>query len=301
MKDLDDLYLFAKVVEHGGFSLAARAMSMPKSTISRRIALLEERLGVRLLQRTTRHFRTTEIGQMYYRHCAAVTAEAEAAQEAIERMHAEPRGMLRINCPVAFLHGFVATIVSRFMIAYPGVQIQLTSNNRRVDVIEEGFDIALRVRYPPLENSDLVMKTLGVSHQILVASPALLERNGPLGAPLDIARLGSMDLFRDANRHSWHLANGKGEEITIPHEPRFVTDDMNVLAQAAVDGVGVVQLPDFTVRDLIARGELAPALPGWTPRSGIIHAVFPSRRGLVPVVRRFIDFLAEELAAPERR
>lgn len=297
MQHLDDLYLFAKVIDHGGFSHAARALGIPKSTISRRITLLEERLGVRLLQRTTRQFKATEIGQLYYRHCTAVAAEAEAAQEVIERMQAEPRGMLRINCPVAFLHGFVATIVSRFLIAYPGVQIQLASNNRRVEVIEEGFDIALRVRYPPIQDSDLVMKTLGTSHQMLVASPQLIERLGLLASPLDAARLGSMDLFRDAGKHSWRLANAQGEEITIPHEPRFVTDDMNVLVQAAMDGVGVVQLPDFTVRDFIAKGALRLVLPGWTPRSGVIHAVFPSRRGQVPVVRRFIDFLAEELAS----
>lgn len=296
MTGLDDLYLYAKVVEHGGFALAARAMGMPKSTLGRRISQLEDRLGVRLLQRSTRHFKTTDIGQIYYHHCAAVTAEAEAAQEVIERMQAEPRGTLRISCPVALLHCFVSEAVSRFLVNHPQVRIHLTANNRRVDVIEEGFDVALRVRYPPLENSDLVMKVLVASYQVLVASPALIERLEPQTTPHDIGRLGSMDLFRDTAKHFWHLQGPSGEEVAIQHEPRFVTDDMIALAQAAIDGVGVVQLPEYVVRAHIDSGALQGVMTDWTPRRGVIHAVFPSRRGLVPAVRAFIDFLAAELS-----
>jgi DNA-binding transcriptional LysR family regulator len=296
MPGLDDLYLFAKVVEHGGFAVAARALGMPKSTLGRRISQLEERLGVRLVHRSTRHFKTTDIGQIYYSHCAAVSAEAEAAQEAIERIHAAPRGTIRISCPVALLHCFVAQAVARFLVAYPQVNVQLTANNRRVDIIEEGFDVALRVRYPPLEDSELVMKVLAASDQALVASPALIEKTGPLTSPHDIARMGSIDLFRDNAKHVWHLKHANGKEVAVVHEPRFATDDMIVLAQAAIDSVGVVQLPQYVVQRHLEEGALKVVMPEWTPHSGIIHAVFPSRRGLVPAVRAFIDFLAIEFA-----
>jgi len=151
MQDLNDLYYFARVVEHGEFAPAGRALGMPKSTLSRRIALLEERLGSRLLQRSTRHFGMTEVGEVYYRHCVAMIAEAEAAQEAIDNTSAEPRGTIRVTCPISLMFSSVAPIISRYLAAHPQVRVQLSATNRRVDVIEEGVDVALRVRFPPLE------------------------------------------------------------------------------------------------------------------------------------------------------
>ncbi|WP_423870863.1 LysR family transcriptional regulator [Bradyrhizobium sp.] len=176
MQDLNDLYYFARVVEHGGFAPAGRALGLPKSTLSRRVALLEERLKSRLLQRSTRHFAMTEVGEVYYRHCVAMIAEAEAAQEAIDNTSAEPRGMIRVTCPISLMFSSVAPIISRYMAAHPQVRVQLSATNRRVDVIEEGVDVALRVRFPPLENDGLVMKRLAESRQLLVGSP---ECDGP--------------------------------------------------------------------------------------------------------------------------
>ncbi|WP_137889092.1 LysR family transcriptional regulator [Pseudomonas sp. 2FE] len=295
MDDLNDLYFYAQVVGHGGFAPAGRALNTPKSKLSRRIALLEERLSVRLIQRSTRRFSVTEIGQEYYRHCVAMLVEADAARAVIERTRSEPQGIVRMSCPTALLNFQVGEVVSRFMVENPRVQVHLEATDRHVDVIGEGLDIALRVRFPPLENSDLVMRVLRESPQRLVASPALVHSlNVPL-VPADLAGLPSLD-WGPANRdHAWCLEGPNGATALVPHTPRLVTDDMATLRQAALQGVGVVQLPYMVVINDLQQGTLLNIVPDWAPRSGIVHAVFPSRRGLLPSVRSLIDYLADEL------
>jgi len=294
LHDLNDLLYFARVVEHGGFAPAGRALGVPKSTLSRRIALLEERLGSRLLQRSSRHFGMTEIGETFYRHCLAMVAEAEAALEAVENNHAEPRGTLQVTCPISLMLSQVASMVSRFMAAYPLVTVHLSATNRRVDVIEEGVDVALRVRFPPLENEGLVMKRLAESRQLLVASPVLLNRILHPQSPPDLSRLPGLDLTRSTPKHVWTLQNAGGDVVDIDFEPRYAADDMFALRQAAVDGIGVAQLPDYIVAEQVGSGSLVVVLPKWMLPVGVIHAVFASRRGLSPAVRSFVDFLASE-------
>lgn len=293
MQDLNDLYYFVVVVEHNGFAAAARALGLPKSTLSRRVAALEDRLGVRLIQRSTRKFSVTDIGKDYYRHCKAMLVEAEAAQEAIDHVRGDPQGSVHMACPVALLHFEVAPMLARFMIECPRVRITLDATNRRVDVIEEGFDVALRVRFPPLQDSDLVMRALGESTQCLVASPALLARHPGVRTAADLAQLPSMAGHRTGNGHAWTLTSPDGGVVQVPHQPRLVTDDMFALRTAALEGVGVVQLPVAMVRDVVRTGALRRLLPEWVPAPGIVHAVFPSRRGMLPTVRRLIDFLAD--------
>ncbi len=292
MYDLNDLFFFAQVVDHRGFAAAGRALGLPKSKLSRRIALLEERLGVRLIQRSTRRFAVTDVGADYYRHCKAMLVEADAAQESIELTRAEPQGVVRLSCPVALLHYQVGQMLADFMAQCPRVEVHLEATNRRVDVIAEGFDLALRVRFPPLEDSELVMKVLGESRQCLVASPAFLARHGAPRVPADLAGLPSLDLGRPDREHVWRLDGPDGASAAIDHAPRLVTDDLIVLRRAALSGVGIVQMPTLMVSEDTAAGALTPVLPQWRPRSGIVHAVFPSRRGLLPAVRELIDFLA---------
>lgn len=296
MDDLNDLYYFARVVEHGGFAPAGRALDQPKSKLSRRIAALEERLGVRLLQRSTRHFSVTEIGQEYYRHCLAMLVEAESAAEVIERHRAEPQGLVRLSCPTALLHFWVGPMLARFMVRCPLVELQVESTNRQVDLIQEGIDIALRVRFPPLEGSDLVMKSLGHSVQCVVGSPALLgDRPQPL-RPADLAALPSLHWGSVQRDYHWQLDGPDGAQVAVRYRPRLVTDDLTALRQAAVAGVGVVHLPTVVVREDLRSGALLDLLPDWRPRAGLVHAVFPSRRGLLPSVRSLLDFLAEEFS-----
>lgn len=294
MDDLNDLYYFAQVVEHGGFAPAGRALNMPKSKLSRRIALLEERLGVRLLQRSPRHFSVTEIGLEYQRHCLAMLVEAQAAREAIERTRSEPQGLVRMSCPTTLLQYRVGELVSRFMLEYPKVQVQLEATNRRVDVLGEGLDLALRVRFPPLESSDLVMRVLADSPQRLVASPEFLRgRELPL-RPADLSGLPSLD-WGPPREHRWCLEGPDGATAEVRHQPRLVSDDMSTLRQAALRGVGVVQLPCMVVEQDLQAGRLLDIMPQWAPRCGVVHALFPSRRGLLPSVRSLIDYLAEQM------
>ncbi|SAK76477.1 LysR family transcriptional regulator [Caballeronia ptereochthonis] len=295
MQDLNDLYLFAQVVDHQGFTPAGRALGMPKSTISRRIGLLEERLGVRLLQRSTRRFGITEIGQIYYGHCKAMLIEAEAAQQSIDFNRSEPQGVVRLTCPVALLHARIGAVLAEFMAETPRVTVHLEATNRVVDVIAEGIDVAIRVRPPPLKDSDLVMRMLGERNWCLVAAPALLQQHRDPAAPADLAELPTLDFGPPSIEHVWHLEGPDGLSAAVRHVPRFITDDMIALRQAAVAGAGVAQLPVMMVTDELMKGTLVRLMPEWRPKSGIIHAVFPSRRGLMPSVRKLIDFLAERL------
>jgi len=299
MQDLNDLYYFVQVVDHRGFAPASRALEIPKSKLSRRIALLEDRLGARLIQRTSRRFAVTEIGQEYYRRCVAMLVEAEAAQAVIDRVQSEPQGTIHLSCPTGLLNFQFGELIARYMIVYPKVQVRLESTNRSVDVVGEGFDIAIRVRFPPLEETDLVMRRLDESTQTLVASPACVA-GGQVRSPPDLAALPSLD-FRSAQQdHVWTLRHADLGEARIAHAPRLVTDDMVTLLHAAIAGVGVAQLPTLVVWDDLQAGRLVPLLPAWRPQSGLVHAVFPSRRGLLPSVRALLDFLAAECAAQRR-
>lgn len=296
MQDLNDLYYFVQVVDHGGYAAAARALGLPKSRLSRRIIGLEERLGVRLLQRSTRKLAVTEVGQEYYRHCVAMLVEASAAQEAIDRSRSGPQGLIRVSCPPAMVCFRIGRMIADYMAANPRVAVELESTSRRVDVVGEGFDLAIRVRFPPLEPTELVMRALGDSPQRLVAAASLLQG---LKRPLvsaDLATLPSLDQAPMMARHAWQLDGPDGAAVMIAHSPRLVTDDMSQLLLAALAGVGVAKLPSMVADEHIETGALVEVLPGWTPKPGIIHAVFPSRRGLLPSVRGFIDFLAAEFA-----
>ena len=296
MHDLNDLYYFVQVVDLGGFAPAGRALGEPKSKLSRRIALLEDRLGVRLIQRSTRRFSVTEIGQNYYAHCKAMLVEAEAAQVAIEQTRSEPSGIVRLSCPVALLHARVSVMLAGFMAHYPRVVVHLEATNRRVDLIAEGFDVAIRVRTMPIEDSDLMMKILAQHDHALVASPDLAEKAGAIRVPADLNSLSSLDLGPPRQDHIWKLEGPDGVQAVIHHRPRLVSDDMIALRRAAIAGVGVANLPLLMVSDEIRNGQLVHLLPGWAPRRQVIHAVYPSKRGLLPSVRALLDYFGDRFS-----
>lgn len=296
MHDLNDFAWFVKVVDYGGFAAAGRALDLPKSRLSRRIAQLEERLGVRLIHRTTRQFTVTDVGQTFYQHCKAMLIEAEAAQEAVAALQAEPRGTVRITCPVTLLHVHVGPMLARFMARYPGITLQLEATNRRVDLVAEGVDLAIRVRPRPFDDSDLVLRVLADRGHCLVASPALVEQMGRPGGPADLSVWPGLSMGSGKQVHSWSLTGPDGARAEIHFTPRFITTDMLALREAAIAGVGVVQLPILLVREQLADGTLVRVLNEWEPRREVIHAVYPSRRGLLPSVRALVDFLSEEYA-----
>ena len=294
MQDLNDLYYFVQVVRNGGFAPAGRALDIPKSRLSRRIALLEERLGVRLIQRSTRTFAVTELGQEYFEQCLSMLAGAEAAQDVIDRTHAEPQGTIRMSAPPALIYYFLSDVVARFMEKCPKVHVYLKSFSRPVDVLREGYDLAVRVRFGAIESSDLVMKHLGVGRQCLVARPEL-ARSLPAGAdPQRLGQMPTLALGVEQRECRWKLDDANGARVEVPFSPRLVTDDMLALKQAALRGVGIVALPLLMVHEELDAGRLVNVGGPWQPEQGNVHAVFPSRRGLLPAVRELLDFMADQ-------
>lgn len=294
MEDLNDLYYFAQVVEHAGFAPAARALGMQKSKLSRRIGLLEDRLGVRLIQRSSRSFSVTEIGLEYYRQCRAMLVEAEAAQAVIDSVRSEPQGVIRMSCPPELLDYHFGDLIARFMAGHPKVQVHLKALNRKVDLIAEGYDLAIRVGAEALDQADLVMRKLGETKQGLVGSSVLLKGCPPTVAPTDLSTIPSLDLALPQDAHIWHLEHTDGRTVEVHHQPRLITDDLATLRAAALEGVGVAQIPTLMVEGDIAAGRLIDVLPNWRPRNEIVYAVFPSRRGLLPSIRALLDFLSDE-------
>ncbi|WON77073.1 LysR family transcriptional regulator [Serratia sp. UGAL515B_01] len=296
MEDLNDLYYFVQIVNYGGFAPASRVLGIPKSKLSRRLAMLEERLHVRLIERSTRHFTVSEIGKTYYQHCLAMLIEAQAAQAAIEAARAEPRGKIRITCPVLILQTHIGAMLADFMAQYPLLTIELEATSRQVDVISEGVDLAIYVRPPPLQDSNLVMRILSDCGQSLVASPTLLQQYGRL--PLLPNELNGLpSISRPGPQAScWALYCQDNRQVVVYHTPRFVTTDMIALREAAIAGVGVVQLPLMALYKQLEEGSLIKLLPEWAPMRELIHVVFPSRRGLLPSIRLLIDYLAQRFA-----
>jgi DNA-binding transcriptional LysR family regulator len=293
MQDTNDMLYFAEVVERGGFAAAGRHLGIPKSKLSRRVAELETRLGVRLLQRTTRKLSVTEVGEVYLRHCLAMRDAAEAAAEAVEQVQTEPRGTIRVACPVTLAQTTVGPIMALFLARHPQVRVDMRVSNRVVDLVEEGVDVALRVR-PTLDDSgSLVVKKLGESATVLVASPLQLERQGQPASIDDLARMDTISMSAVDGRASLVLQGAGGAMHTLVHQPRYVADDLLTLKFAALQGTGMCFLPDYMCRRELEQGRLVHVLPGWAPPRGIFHAVYPSRRGMVPAVRRFLDFLDE--------
>ncbi len=295
MQPLDELYYFAEVVEHGGYAKASRALGIPKSRLSRHVAALESRLGVRLVNRSTRRFVVTEVGQEVRRHALAMLAEADAAIEAVEFERSEPRGLVKASCPVALAQTAMAQFLPAFLERYPSIRLVLHATNRRVDVINEGFDVALRVRTVPTGEDGLVMRAFGESRHLLVASGAYLEQRGRPQCPEELPRHATLSFEPEADRQRWELLDSKGTPARIEHSPRLVCHDFPVVRAAALAGLGIALLPESVVRADLESGKLERVLPDWTLPLGVFHAVFPTRRGLLPSVRAFIDFLAERL------
>ncbi len=295
LADLNDLRFFAAVVEHGGFSAAGRALGVPKSRLSKRIALLEERLGVRLLQRTTRRFAVTEVGERFYAHCRAMIEEAQAAQDAVAELSAEPRGVVRVGCPVSLAQTVLAYLVPDFLAAHPKVQVRVVATNRRIDLISEGIDIALRVREKLDADASLILRSVGQSRVLLCASRAFLDARGRPFAPADLESLPLLSWYEHEGAQTLELIGAGGTRLSVEMQARLICGEFNVVYEAAKRGIGVAALPEFVCAPAIQRGELEVVLPDWSIPQGIAHFVYASRRGLLPSVRAFVDFLAERL------
>ena len=299
MNDLNNLFYFAKIVEHGSLSAAGEALGIAKSVLSQHLTRLEADLGVRLIQRSTRQLQVTDVGRRYYRRCRAVLAEVARAGSVIDDARGTPRGSLRLTSPVNFAQGILAPVLADFMAAYPEVEVALDITNREVDLIAEGYDLALRIA-PVLRASTLAVHSFRLHRHILVAGRALV---GAYGLPRDPHELRAWPSVAGLHgqprggRHVWHLAGPRGEARAVPHSPRLLAEDIFVLKQAALAGCGVAELPQIGVRDELRDGSLVQLLPKWALPEMNLHAVFPSRSGMTPAVRCFIDRLSRQMAS----
>ncbi|MDR6215755.1 LysR family transcriptional regulator [Paracidovorax wautersii] len=295
MQDLNDMLYFAEVVERGGFAAAGRALGIPKSRLSRRVSDLEAQLGVRLLQRTTRKLSLTEVGESYLRHCQAMREAAQAAADTVAQVQTEPRGTVRVTCPVTLAQTVLAELMPVFLERHPQVRVEMQVTNRVVNLVEEGIDVALRVRANLEDSGSMVVKRLDDARQVLVASPDLLARRGTPETLAELSRLDSMAMSAADGRSSLRLIGPDGREEVVQLSPRYVADDLLTLKLAAVAGTGMCWLPDYMCQAELNEGRLVRLLPQWSTPRGVVHAVFPSRRGLAPSVRRFLDFLGEKV------
>ncbi len=289
MAELDDYVLFAGVVEHGGFSPAGRAMRVQKSKLSRRIAALEDRLGVRLVERSTRRFRVTDIGQTLYEHCRTIVLELELARAVTTEALAEPQGQVRFSCPNGLVEALSASLPA-FLRRYPKVSLQIVATDRGVDLIRERIDVALRVRTSLESDASLTMRTLTRSRRILVASPKLANTIGP--RVLDLKGVPTLSSTELAGPVSWDLVGPDGAAFALEHDPRLRCEEFGTLRTAAAAGLGVALLPDQVCWPDLDAGRLVRLFPEWHAQEGIVHLVFTTRRGLPPAVRAFIDHLA---------
>jgi DNA-binding transcriptional LysR family regulator len=294
MRDLNDLAFFAAVVRHGGFAAAARALRLPKSSLSRRVARLEEELGVRLIERSTRRFSVTTVGSDFYRRCQALLEEAAAAENEVTRASGEPRGLVRVSCPLNLAQA-LANIIPGFLHRHPKVRVQLLVSNRRIDLIEERVDIAIRARARLDDDAALTMRALRRSRAWLVASPELLPQTATLQSPQALRLLPTLGASEQLGSEIWRLVGPDDREEIVEHEPRLASGDFAVVLEAAVAGLGVALMPEETCGAAIHAGRLVRVLPDWHAGEVLIHLVFTSRRGMLPAVRAFVDAIAEGL------
>jgi DNA-binding transcriptional LysR family regulator len=249
---------------------------------------------VRLVERSTRRFSVTEIGQDVYRHARAALAEADTIEETAARLKSEPQGLVRISCPVG-ADRLIGIGLSAFVARYPKLRIQMVVTNRRMNLIEDGIDVAIRVRERLDTDGDLQMKVIGRTVSRLVAAPSLLERLGEPETLSDLRRFPTLGFTDLPGIDRWVLIGPDGAEESFAHEPRIAATDFDILHQAAVEGLGVAYLPELQHRIAVADGRLRFVLPQWTSREATMHLVYTSRRGMLPGVRAVIDFVAQAL------
>lgn len=286
MDTLNGMRAFTRVVEEGSFTAAARALGLPKSTVSRHVAALEDRLGVRLLHRTTRSLRPTDVGQAYFERASAILADVEEAEQAVTHVQSTPRGRLRVTAGVSFGTGYLGTIIAGFLAAYPEVEVEVVLTDRYVDLIGEGFDVALRAGQ--LDDSSLIARRLGSASLVVVGSPAYLADRGTPTAPSQLRQHECIRFALSRSGGSWAF---KGE--SVPVTGRLTLDNGELILDAAKRGLGLARLPTFICGEAIRSGDLVAVLEGSIPQSGGVYAVYPHNRHLSAKVRAFVDHAVE--------
>jgi DNA-binding transcriptional LysR family regulator len=297
MHDLNDVQFFVAVVENQGFSAAARTLNLPKSSVSRRIANLEARLGVRLIERSTRSLRLTEVGISFYESCRTILAELDAAERDVAVQRAEPVGLVRMSCPTGLAQFVLAKILPGFLARYPKVRLQVLATNRAIDLVDDNIDIAIRARVQ-LADEAVMMRMLYKSELIFVASPAFVSAQQKAVRIDTLPSFPFLSFLEDTRRPTWALSGPNAATATVPFDPVLQSSDFTILLRAAAAGLGIALLPAEVVEDDVRAKRLIRILPGWHSEEVSVHLVFATNRGIVPAVRVLIDYLAEHFKFP---
>ena len=295
--DMNGYFYFVHVVEKKGFAPAGRALNIPKSRLSRHVSQLEDQLGVRLIQRTSRQFKVTEMGEAVYQHARKAVDEIEAANTAIEENSNILTGKVRLSCSVGMAQFALCSLVTRFLKAHPKVEIIQQVTNQTVDLIDTGVDMAIRAHTAPLPDSSLIHRRLATVTWGLLASPSYLEQADIPMTPEDLDAHAGLKLGWKPETGHWVLQAADGSTFSKPYQPILCSDDMVTLKQAAMAGLGIVGLPLYTCRDELRARRLVRVLPDWTAGNADISLLMPSRQGVPPTVSRFANFLRDEFPA----
>jgi len=295
MLDLNDLYYFVQVVDHKGFAPAGRALNLPKSSLSRRVIELEDRLRVRLINRTSRSFTVTDLGQEFYERAVAMLAEARAAEDVVRRRVVEPSGPVRFSVAMPIAQFALANLLPLFMAQFPRVSIAQNVTNRAVDLYEENFDLAIRAHSAPLPDSSLIARSIGCPLRYLVVSPKYLQDHAIEDTPQELSNHALLAFSTPTADETWTLHHVTGEEVTIPVSPRLLSDDFVTLKLAVEANLGIAVLPAFICRSELRNGRLRRVLPSWTAGSVNVTLLSTTRRNTLPSVRAFAEFLMAEL------
>ncbi|MFA7431325.1 MAG: LysR family transcriptional regulator [Rhodospirillaceae bacterium] len=296
MDSLSGMAVFVRVVEEESFSAAARVLGLSKSAVSKQVAALEERLGARLLNRTTRRLALTDAGTAFFERAQRILADAEEAEAAVTQLSTAPRGVLRVNAPVTFGVQHLGPLLPAFMAAYPELAVDLVLNDRFVDLVEEGFDVAVRIGR--LSDSSLIARRLAPLRRLLVASPEYVAVHGAPQQPDDLRNHACLLYTYLLRGDAWSLTGPNGRTTEVRVTGRLRANNGDVLRSALLGGMGIAYTPSFIVGRDLAEGRLVRVLPGWEDVSAAVYAVHPHARLVPPKVRAFVDFLAERFAGP---
>lgn len=291
INSFDDFHYFYLVVKHGGFSAASEAENISKSKLSRRIIELENKFNVSLIQRTTRHFKVTELGQEFYEECCKVIAQVECAENILLKQKNEPQGLVKISCPPLMMHFQIRKLLNQFLKTYPKVEISLELTSRRVDILHDDIDIAIRTSFEPNQDSSLIVRDVIRTEHCLVATPELLQGH-TIEHYSDLQYYPSVALGIQKHQYYWHLCHVDSDEtVDVPYQPRVKSNDLAGVYYAVSDGLGIADLPYLTVQADIEKGKLIHLLPEWKSNRGTVQLVYASRKGQRLVVEKLIESL----------
>lgn len=295
MHSFDDYYYFYLVVKHGGFSAASEASNITKSKLSRRILDLETQYNITLIQRSTRHFKVTPLGQEFFEACSKVIEQADSAQNVLLKQKNEPQGLVKISCPPVMMEHQIRPLLTQFLKDYPQVTVEMELSSRRIDVLHDDIDLAIRTNFSANEDSSIIVRDIIKTTHCLVASPELLQGR-TLEHITELYEFPSIVLGTQKQQYRWHLHNLKQqEEIDIPLQPRIKSNDLMGAYFAVLDGLGIADLPYLTVEHDIQSGKLVHLFPDWCSNVGTVQLVYASRKGQRLVMEKLIDVLIEGL------